>query len=294
MAEIPVPLPQSYIQGLDTLRHELNSKGWSYLAGEWRLGGWWYYYLAAAIFKVPLGNLTLFGLAVLCSIRRWRESRQNILEDLCLLVPALLIWITISMNTGFNHHFRYMLPAQGLLCVWITTVFSNGSTTPHLKVLLLVLVLSSALSSLFAWPHNLSYFNELAGGPHNGTRYLGGHNSSMIDCGQDMLFIKHWAESHPHAQPLFIATHAPVEPYLLGMRAIPWSPRKNSLWLVPDVVERHELADGYYAISVNNLIAPGDDFSCFRDMPVYDLIGYSTRVFRITSIRELPSNSAAE
>ncbi|MFV0442011.1 MAG: hypothetical protein ACK5Q5_00420 [Planctomycetaceae bacterium] len=40
-------------------------------------------------------------------------------------------------------------------------------------------------STLGAYPHQLAYFNEAAGGPANGWRHLLG---SSFDCGQDTLF----------------------------------------------------------------------------------------------------------
>ena len=46
LGEIPVPLPQQYVLGVDTQKHDFES--WSrpsYLRGEWKQGGWWYYYM---------------------------------------------------------------------------------------------------------------------------------------------------------------------------------------------------------------------------------------------------------
>lgn len=48
-------------------------------------------------------------------------------------------------------------------------------------------------SSLWVYPHSLSYFNEVIGGPLNGPRHLLGSN---VDWGQDLRYLE-WIESAP-------------------------------------------------------------------------------------------------
>ncbi len=69
LAHLPVPLPKNYLMGIDLQRWDFERKMWSYLRGEWRLGGWWYYYLYALAIKVPLGTWVLVLLAVGVSLR---------------------------------------------------------------------------------------------------------------------------------------------------------------------------------------------------------------------------------
>ncbi len=45
-----------------------------------------------------------------------------------------------------------------------------------------------AASSLWIYPHSLSYFNESIGGPLNGPEHLLGSN---VDWGQDAAYVKH-------------------------------------------------------------------------------------------------------
>lgn len=44
-------------------------------------------------------------------------------------------------------------------------------------------------SSLWIYPHSLSYFNESIGGPLNGPEYLLGSN---VDWGQDLRYLRNW------------------------------------------------------------------------------------------------------
>lgn len=44
-------------------------------------------------------------------------------------------------------------------------------------------------SSLWIYPHSLSYFNETVEGPLNGPKHLLGSN---VDWGQDVLYLRQW------------------------------------------------------------------------------------------------------
>ncbi|MFG0334682.1 MAG: hypothetical protein ACF8TS_15100, partial [Maioricimonas sp. JB049] len=63
-----------------------------------------------------------------------------------------------------------------------------------LQILVCTSLLATTVSSLRVYPHQLAYFNELAGGPENGWRHLLGSN---LDWGQDFLFLARWLDSIP-------------------------------------------------------------------------------------------------
>ena len=56
-----------------------------------------------------------------------------------------------------------------------------------------VIVVATALlaSTLSVYPHQLAYFNELAGGPENGHKHL---LHSNLDWGQDLLLARTWMQ----------------------------------------------------------------------------------------------------
>lgn len=118
LGEVPVPLPEQYVLGLDTQKRDFEHYGQpSYLAGEWKDGGWWYYYLYGCLVKVPHGTQVLFLLAVGVTILApslvpWRD-------ELVLLSPAVCIFALVSAQIEFNHHFRYILPSLGLLTIFL-------------------------------------------------------------------------------------------------------------------------------------------------------------------------------
>jgi hypothetical protein len=69
-------------------------------------------------------------------------------------------------------------------------------------------------SSLLVYPHSMSYFNELAGGPKNGSTQL---IDSNIDWGQDLFYLKRWLDDHPEAQPLGFAYFGYIDPRVAGI-----------------------------------------------------------------------------
>jgi hypothetical protein len=146
-------------------------------------------------------------------------------NELVLHAPAVVILFFVSSQTGFNHHSRYILHAMPFLYITIGRLFSKhgergriiapistpaspGCWGPWATSLALPLapwlaggiaLTWSVASSLAIYPHSLSYFNELAGGPENGHAHL---VDSNIDWGQDLLYLKAWIDEHPEARPI--------------------------------------------------------------------------------------------
>lgn len=120
MESIPVPLPKQYLLGVDVQKHDFEDYGQpSYLRGEWKDGGWWYYYLYAFAVKTPHGTQLLLLLALI-SLWLLRRSTHRIWQWpslVILLMPAILIFVLVSAQLEFNHHFRYVLPSFGFLFV---------------------------------------------------------------------------------------------------------------------------------------------------------------------------------
>lgn len=72
----------------------------------------------------------------------------------------------------------------------------------------------SAGSSIYCYPHSLSYFNDFVGGPDNGSDHL---VDSNLDWGQDLFFLKKWYDKHPQARPFYLAYFGLVDPRFAGI-----------------------------------------------------------------------------
>lgn len=253
LGTLPVPLPDNYLRGVDAQRLDFESLLPSYLAGDWKEGGWWYYYLYALAVKTPMGFLILFAWAVArppTGPSPGGEGRPG--EEWHLWLPLAAFLGLVSSQTGFSHHMRYVLPAlpfaailSGRLAPRITPGLLGGGLS------LAVLLTWGVTSTLSVHPHELSYFNELAGGPELGHDHL---LDSNIDWGQDLLYLKRWLDEHPEAKPLHLAYFHIADPNIIGIdyRLPPPDPGR-----LDRALRAHAAAfgphPGYYAVSIHLL-----------------------------------------
>ena len=275
-----VPLPENYLSGIDVQKADFERRMWSYLRGEWRLGGWWYYYLYALLIKEPLGTWLLLVLAIGVTIFARGYSAPS-RDELVLLAPALAVLVLVSSQTGFNHHLRYVLPALPFLFIWISKL-ARSIDLGHRPVAAVagLCLLWSIGSSLWVYPHSLSYFNELAGGSKGGHYHLGNSNT---DWGQDLLYLKRWLDKYPQASPLHLAYDLPlIDPKLVGIdwRPPPPGPQAESA----RQRSPRELGPlpGWHAVSVNRLHGRGREFEYFLEFQPVGMAGYSIYIYHIT------------
>jgi hypothetical protein len=220
-------------------------------------------------------------------------------DEMVLLVPAFAILVLVSSQTGFSHHLRYVLPCLPFVYIWASKV----ARAVELKVWPIAAlgamgVAWSVGSSLWIYPHSLSYFNELVGGPKGGHWHLG---SSNIDWGQDLLLIKRWYDAHPEARPFHLAYEVPlIPPELAGIKweKVPSGPvmnrpgaPKTRNWPWPDdsEIRRPESeenpagpAPGWFAVGINKLHLPDTNYEYFLEFEPVDMVGYSTYIYHIT------------
>jgi hypothetical protein len=138
------------------------------------------------------------------------------------------------------------------------------------------------LSLLAVYPHQLSYFNLLAGGANGGWRYLADSN---VDWGQDLhrlpgwmaengverVWLSYFGESRPGYYAIAYDGLDSFPPRLMNPNARPFSP--------------YNPAPGVYAISATNLqgvlFANHDQFAWFRDRKPIGKLGYSIFLYEV-------------
>ncbi len=256
---LPVPAPRPFLAGLDLQQRDFEQfPHESYLWGEWRRGGWRHYYLAAALVKLPVGLWLVAMTAIAVAWFRWRrpagqggagafpphDSRERRLAIAVLVLPTAALFAVVSSQLAFNHHFRYVLPCAGPALVLMSSVLSGAGS--WLRAWVLTNAAWVAASSAIAAPFSLAYFNELAGGMHEGSRHL---LHSNIDWGQDLVALQQWISDHPDSRPVYLAYYGFYDPQAYGVRAEAapqgpfWGERPRDWSFRP----------GWYAISVNYL-----------------------------------------
>lgn len=302
ITKLPIPLPADYVVGLDQQYRDLEGPNRSYLHGVWRTEGWWYYYAYGLAVKEPLGALVLAALSALywsgLLIRRKSHGRlsQTRLRHLAagwlVLLCPLTVFVLASINTGMNHHVRYVMPVVPYLYI-----FAAGSVTRFgpwyvARNAACGLLLTWAIaSSLLVYPHSLSYFNELAGGPAGGIGHL---SSSNIDWGQDLLLLRDWKQRHAPNEKIFVAYLGRVNPVYADIAFRLPPPLSGSP--VPMQDGKLKLEPGWYAISASFLQgqryqlwspegrwvpSPENSVSYFQKLTPVARAGYSIYIYRV-------------
>ena len=158
-----------YIDGLLKMIGSSSYGRFSYLLGKNYVGNNFLYYPVAFLVKTP------FPLIIFVSYLLFKKREK---KDGYLLLPVLLFLVPTFLNR-INLGLRHILIIYPFLQVYSGKIANIKFDKKAIIVLTLVWYL---LSSFLNYPHYLSYFNEVSGGPDNGYKYL---LDSNIDWGQD-------------------------------------------------------------------------------------------------------------
>lgn len=266
LEKVPVPAG-GWFRGLFSQIRHAGGGARGFLAGQYSQTGWWYYYLVAFFLKTPVPLLTMIFLAILL----YGKTEQNRwMDELYLLVP-ILVAFGVSFFNQLAIGLRYVLPTYPLLFIFVSRLATVKISRKTLgAAVLAVLSLWFLYSSLSIYPHYLAYFNEFAGGPENGYRYL---VDSNLDWGQDLKNLKIYMEGKKIGR-IKLAYFGTANPDYYG---IPHDRVTEE--------EMHRYSPGVYAISATELQnALSDDKTRFSWIKKYEpeaKIGYSIFVYDI-------------
>jgi hypothetical protein len=290
---IPIPLPSDYIQGIDIQKRDFEvGLDTTYLRGTYARYGWWYYYLYALLIKTPLGTIGLFLLAIFCTFFQ-KGYNASWRDEMVILLPGIVLLVFVSSQTGFSVHSRYIIPALPFFFIWMSKIGKVFSLRKRfLPILVSILLFWSIFSSLWVYPHSISYFNELAAilptpneplapqepegtppivsllnaGSRNGGRHL---LDSNIDWGQDLFYLEKWCLQHPEITEIGTAIYGsyPLEQTKIPTNSMP--PANNP-------------QSGWYAVSVNYLYDREKQYRYFLNLKPVAKAGYSIYIYHVT------------
>jgi hypothetical protein len=274
---LPSALVQGFLhgQGLATGRP-------AFLMGDYSLTGWWYYFPAAFLLKTSLTLLVLLALHLV--LRTWRAAGNRV-SILAFVVLPIVIYMSIAMASALNIGLRHILPVYPFVILIAAQTADALVSKAGKRALVVAAAIAVAAVVEFGttYPHPLAFFNALAGGPHNGFRYLADSN---VDWGQDLKPLKRWMEQN-RVDRMGLAYFGTADPAYYGMNV-------RYLWgtTVPGVKPEDmgpPSLPGYVAVSVTLLDGvpfqegARDFYRPLRDSePVAD-IGGSIRVYRVNS-----------
>ncbi len=314
---VPVPLPADFVRGLDAQQVDVEVGDFpNYFNGRWSRQGWWYYYPAAYALKTPLPLvLLLLAAAGLAAAGRLDLRGRRHLHTQAGLPPGapfrtLSAW-AVGLSVGvilfaacflnrLDIGIRYILPVFPFLFVGMASLgrlLRRGE--PVAAGLILAGLLTTAASTLSAFPHYLAYFNILAGGPAGGWQVLTNSNN---DWGQDLKYLRRELQARGESS-IYLAYFGHAEPGAYGLTyTVPLPGGSGEDALSPGRGRfPYTFAPGLYAISANLLVGlpyqvmdhgrwvpagdtlaePQQIFAYFRKRPPEAVIGGSILLYRV-------------
>lgn len=208
-----------YALGLLMVTQRSSGGNTTYFLGEVSAESWRYYFPAVYGLKEPLAWFILVIIALLFLV--WQIKKLNIkplsraqVEGIQILKFvkehfiefAMLLWLAIywgtSIKSNLNIGVRHLLPTYPFAIILVSgqlsrirTFFQRKSKKILTSYFLLLTFLFGwyIFESIGVWPYYLTYFNQLAGGPSGGYRYV---VDSNLDWGQDLKRLSQWAEEN--------------------------------------------------------------------------------------------------
>jgi hypothetical protein len=269
-------LPNAYSQGF-LLGQVKAQKRSGYLAGDYSLKGWWYFFPLAFLIKTPISVILLLLTGIVLCALRWRHFLDHSVYVLFPLAAFLGAAMMMNLNIGVRH----ILPIQPfvLLLAGNAIVELYANKRKPFRVLLVALCLLAVMEFALVCPHYLSFFNQFAGGPRNGHKYL---VDSNLDWGQDLKGLKSWMDQHEvqHINLSYFGTADPAY-YKIDCTYLP-----GGAFFDEPLVKAPQLP-GFVAVSATNLRGvyfPEGSRNIYQRLLETDpvaVIGYSIYVYRV-------------
>jgi tetratricopeptide (TPR) repeat protein len=268
-------LPNAFTQGLfytQTSVQELPA----YLAGSYSTEGWWYYFPVAFLVKTPLLLIVLTIAGGMVCIRRRSELGVG---NLAFLLVPVTIYLAVAMASGINIGLRHILPVYP----FVILIAAAGAhdllqrTRRHAPAAIAALAVLATAELASAYPHPLTFFNQAAGGPRNGYKYLADSN---LGWGQNLKPLGEWMTLNA-VDHVNLAYFGQADPAYYGMNVthLPGAPT-----FAADETARPTLP-GYVAISATTLTGVYAPpwwrlfYKPFQDLEPVAVLGNSLRVY---------------
>ena len=186
LARVSKPLAH-YVGGLaSVVRQNAVGGGVTFLNGRISTEGFPQYFLVAFGVKSALAFLAITA-AILWALLR----RAGLAEEARLFLLPVVVLFLASIGTTYNIGIRHLLPVYPFLALFGAALFARAWERRRASgrariaaVAWVALPVVSAAELARIHPHELSYFNPLAGGPVAGSRIL---SDSNVDWGLDLI-----------------------------------------------------------------------------------------------------------
>lgn len=252
-----------YMLGVLMVMQRSSGGNTGYFLGEVSASGWWYYFPIVFALKETLPALILIAFAIIIAITRFIIKTKNVgiknrlinylevnFAEFSMLSFIILYWV-YSIKSPLNIGFRHILPTLPFIYILTTEAIKNWAkikihayagfvknffaaifaiirTSAKISILLIIMAWF-IIESLSSYPYFISYFNEIAGGPTNGYKYV---TDSNYDWGQDLKRLKNFVDNPPSGTQIdkiaidYFGGGSPT--YYLNDKAVIWQSSKDN------------------------------------------------------------------
>jgi len=272
---VPIPAPL-FFRGIVGIGH-MNIVGReTYLLGKAYSHSPWYCSPVTLFVKTPAAMLGLVAAALILSWRRLRSSSWSGLLGRFRAMPfawimlaiSPLLYIAITAGVRINAGVRSLLAVYPFVFIFVAAVLVRETRMGWARrVIVGAGLVALVAESVAIYPHYLSFFNILVGGPSNGPKYL---LDSNIDWGQDAKYLKAYADSR-RIRNLCLSYYglADLDYYGVSHQPLPSYPALADL----------RRLDCVAAVSVTNLYSPEGKYESLRAIEPQARIGNSIYVY---------------
>ncbi|RLC61472.1 MAG: hypothetical protein DRI48_10715 [Chloroflexi bacterium] len=278
---LPLPFATQWEIWLGTHSH-VREGHTAFLMGEIGGRGWHMYYPIAFALKTPLPVLILLAATMVGFLRQgWRRWRA----ELPLWVyPCAYAGVTLFSTIAIGY--RFLVVVLPFVYVFVSRLAAPRHTPRALRLTLCALLAWHAIGTMRLHPHYLTYFNELAGGPEGGHRYL---VDSNFDWGQSFLALRDYLEEEG-IEEVRLSYYTYADPALYG---IPYQPIPPARGAPPTLPSRFNPRPGVYVIGATPLqgvmVADPDTYDWFRHREPIGRPGIALFVYRVEPRAEPPT-----
>jgi 4-amino-4-deoxy-L-arabinose transferase-like glycosyltransferase len=255
-------LPQPYLQGFASAMALSNQGSVSFVANKVYLHAPWFSTPFNFVIRSTAAMLAMMLAAAVGVALAFRQARR---ERMFLLVPAV-VYLAVCIHASNNVSVRYLLPMFPFLLLLVGAgCVELAKHVRWVTYALPCLIVLHAASSLHAYPHYLSYANDLWGGPAQAYKY-----QPWLDLGQAYPEAKAYLEQHP-AENCWLITGWHWDPTLYGVPC-----QSSGLYLLHEIPPR---AHGTFIVSSTLLtdvrLMEGELSAPFKNATPKDHIGGS-------------------
>ena len=208
-------LPEAYLHGFMFVVRW--SKRPAFLMGEVSEQGWRRYFLVTFLVKTPIPLVLLVGMGLALRREWWRDVPGLLMLGL----PVVFYW-GVALLQPINIGHRHLLPIYPFLIVMAARsarVWGGARRRCQRLVIAawVALLAWGVIAAAKIYPDYLAYFNEVAGGPRGGYRWL---VDSNLDWGQDLPALAAYEQGHAPGE-LYLHYFGFGDPGYYGVRARP-------------------------------------------------------------------------